>query len=152
MFAIMTLLGAGASIVIDVVKLFVCQPVVMTVRRCVHMPIACFATMELSDRHCVAWGTVPATRARVLNDTDATFEPTTVTLMAPEAAALDMLTLLGAGASIVIDAVKLFTCHPVVSTTRRSGHTPTADRTAIALSDVQWVTSVNEPPERDRLE
>ena len=72
--------------------------------------------------------------------------------MAPEAAAFNIMTLLGAGASIIIDAVKLFTCHPVVSTTRRSGHTPIADRTAIALSDVQWVTSVNEPPVRDRLE
>jgi hypothetical protein len=147
---IITLHGAVASIVNDAVKLFLCQPVVVITRRSVQMPIACFVIMELSERQCVACDIVLPMRDRVLND--ATFVATIVTLTAPDEAALDMMALLGAGASIVIDAVKLFACHPVVNTTRRSVHSPELDRPNMALSDIQLVISDTDPPVRTPLE
>ena len=78
--------------------------------------------------------------------------PTTVTLMAPEAAAFNIMALLGAGASIVIDAVKLFTCHPVVMTVRRSGQMPIAALLTTELSEHHMVTSTVVAPSRTRLE
>jgi hypothetical protein len=45
--------------------------------------------------------------------------PTTVTLTAPDAAALEAIVPLGLGALMVMDAIKLFNCQPVVSTVRR---------------------------------
>lgn len=69
--------------------------------------------------------------------------------MLPVDAPLVTLTLLGADASIVNDAVKLFTCLPVVNTTRRCGHTPVDVRASTALSDRQCVISEPVAPSRN---
>ena len=74
--------------------------------------------------------------------------PNTVTLIAPDAATLAIVTLLGPGASIVIDPVRLFTCHPVVMAMRRSVHTPMTVLGTIELSDRHSVISDALPPTR----
>jgi hypothetical protein len=77
--------------------------------------------------------------------------PTTVTLMEPVDAALAIDTLLGPAASMVKAAVKLFSCHPVVNTARRSGHTPVAILATTLVSDCHSVTMATVPPTRERL-
>ena len=135
----LTLLGPGASIVIAAVKLFTCQPVVMTVHRSVQIPMAALLTTELSERHTVATTGVAPTRTRLLKSRSPLLRDTTVTLIDPDDAAVAIITLLGAGASIVIDAVKLFICQPVVMMVRRSVQMPIACLATIELSDRQCV-------------
>ena len=53
-----------------------------------------------------------------------------------------MLTLLGAAASIVNDAVKLFTCQPVVTIVPRCTLAPIGVLLMMALSDIQVVMTV----------
>ena len=65
-FAIVALLGPPASIVSDAVKLFICQPVVMTVVRRDLMLIADFAVTQLIDRHAVIVARVPPMRDGLL--------------------------------------------------------------------------------------
>ena len=75
----------------------------------------------------------------------------TVTDVAPDAATLLRMVPLGPGASIVRDAVKEFSCHPVVMPTRRCVQTPIAVRPMSALSDRQLVTSAADQDTRMRL-
>ena len=76
--------------------------------------------------------------------------------MEPDDATLAMATLLGPGASIVSDAVKVLMrdpahCQPVVNTARRCDHTLIADRVMRQLSERQRVVSDRVPPMRDGL-
>ena len=77
--------------------------------------------------------------------------PTTVTLIEPDDATLVIVGLLGPAASIVNDAVKLFTRQPVVMTVRRCGQMPIDDRAVTLLSDRHAVVCDRVPPTRDVL-
>jgi hypothetical protein len=79
-------------------------------------------------------------------------QPTTVTLVDPDTAALKINVLLGAAASIVNDAVKLFICQPVVSTVWSCGQMPLAIFTTTAVSDRQTVRTDCVPPTRTLLQ
>ena len=137
--AIETALGAAASIVIAAVKLFTCQPVVIATTRRGHMLADPRDTMQVADCHAVASDVEPPVRDVTVYCDVPTWTPTTVTLNAPVDAMLAICTLLGAPASIVNDAVKLFVCQPVVITTRRCGHTLADVRATMELSDRQCV-------------
>lgn len=150
-FDMLTLLGPTASIVSDAVRLFICQPVVITTRRCVQTPIVDFDTIELSDRHCVAVDLLPLCRDIIVYVVAPAFTPSTVTLVAPVAAAFVILVPLAPAASTVSDAVKLFICQPVVTTLRRWVQTPIASLVVTDVSDRQCVISAFEPPTRDGL-
>ena len=76
-------------------------------------------------------------------------EPNTVTLIADVAATFAGITLLGPGASIVIDAVSELTCQPVVNARRRSVQIPAVDRVHTELSDTHVVASLRVPPRRE---
>ena len=75
--------------------------------------------------------------------------PSTVTLMADVTAALLGTTLLGTGASMVMDAVSELICQPVVMTIRRSVQMPAVERVQTQLSDTHVVASLLVPPMRD---
>ena len=77
------LLGPGASIVTDAVSEFTCQPVVITTRRSVQMPVVVRVHTELSDTHVVAPHPLPPTRETPLKSTNPSPRPTTVTLIDP---------------------------------------------------------------------
>jgi hypothetical protein len=78
--------------------------------------------------------------------------PSTVTVVDPVPGTLLSCELLGAAASIVIDAVKLLMPAPAVNTTRRSVQIPRADRAISALSDAHRVTSLAVPASRALIE
>ena len=144
-------LGPGASIVRDAVKEFSCHPVVMPTRRCVQTPIAVRPMSALSDRQLVTSAADPDTRMRLVYAEEPTSTPRTVTLMAPETPAFAILALLGAAASSVKDAVKLFTRQPVVMTVRRCGQMPIDDRATTEVSERHAVVCDLVPPTRDGL-
>ena len=75
--------------------------------------------------------------------------PSTVTLMADVTTALLGTTLLGTGASMVMDAVRELICQPVVITNRRSVQMPAVECVVTVLSDTQIVASLRVPPRRD---
>jgi hypothetical protein len=63
---ILALLGPGASIVIDTVSEFTCQPVVIDTRRRVQMPAALFARTDVPDIHTVRSAVLPPIRDGLL--------------------------------------------------------------------------------------
>ena len=63
---ILALLCPGASIVIDTVSEFTCQPVVIDTRRCVQMPAALFARTDVPDIHTVRSTVLPPNRDGLL--------------------------------------------------------------------------------------
>jgi hypothetical protein len=144
-------LGSGASNVNDAVNEFTCHPVVNTTRRCVQMPDAALERTALDDVHTVRSLVLPPTRERTLSSECPACDPSTVTLIAPVAAVLLVMTLLGATALYVNAAVTVLTCHPVVRATRRCAHTPLAALHRIVLSETQDVWSFMLPPRRDTL-
>ena len=64
--AIVMLLGPGASSVSDAVRLFICQPVVITTRRSVQIPIAGFTVTAVSEFHVTLSQPVPPIPSRLL--------------------------------------------------------------------------------------
>ena len=71
-----------------------------------------------------------------------------MTLMAEVEAPLLGMTLLGAGASWVMELVNELTCPPVVIAMRRSVQMPAVARVHTALSDTHVVASLRVPPSR----
>ena len=150
-FPSIVLLGAGASMVIAAVKLFTCQPVVTATRRSVQIPFDMRDRTELSDNHSVISDPDPDCLDIVVYCAPPILMPTTVTLTAPLSAALTAMRELRPAASIVSDAVKLFTCQPVVMIARRSGQIGCNVRATTLDSDRQCVISDALPPSRDGL-
>lgn len=74
-----------------------------------------------------------------------------MTLIALVDATLQGVGLLGPGALYVIDAVRVFTCQPVVRAIRRTENTPAVDLQRTALSDTHAVPSFPLSPNRDGL-
>jgi hypothetical protein len=103
------LLGAGASIVTDAVRLFVAQPSVTILVSFMAIPEGERVKISLSDNHTVRSSAVLPKRASTVNSVQPALTPTTVTLRAPDEAVFVGMVALGATLSMVNVNVKLLT-------------------------------------------
>jgi hypothetical protein len=148
MFARDKLLGATASIVIAPVTVLACQPEVVTTRREDQTPAPTLPTRPLSDTHTVPHNPLPPARPVALYHALPVLRLTTVTWVDPDDAAFISTAVDIDTASVVNAAVREFSCHPVVTTTRRIVQTLAPGLPLTDVSDCHAVNAHSVPPTR----